>query len=150
MRQHIPIRPGASARAERANAEKVSFKQLTGAFGSLPRVMSLVWSTSALFTALLGILSLLQGFSPALSVWITGLVIDSVVAGIRLHSPNPIWFPIGLQLAVLLFSNLLSTFRKIVNKPLQEKVSNPYQVLFPEKSNTLELPFFGDKIFIHH
>ena len=53
MRQHIPIHPGASARAERANAEKFSFKQLTGAFASLPRVMSLVWSTSALFTALL-------------------------------------------------------------------------------------------------
>ncbi len=147
MRQHIPIHPGASARAERANAEKFSFKQLTGAFASLPRVMSLVWSTSALFTTLLGILSLLQGFSPALSVWITGLVIDSVVAGIRLHSPNPIWFPIGLQLAILLISNLLSTLSNIVQQLLQEKVSNRVQLLILEKSNTLDLAFFENPEF---
>jgi ATP-binding cassette, subfamily B, bacterial len=147
MRQHIPIHPGASTRAERANAEKFSFNQVTGAFASLPRVMSLVWSTSALFTALLGILSLLQGFSPALSVWITGLVIDSVVAGIRLHSPNPIWFPIGLQLAVLLFSNLLSTLSNIVQQLLQEKVSNRVQLLILEKSNTLDLAFFENPEF---
>src|SRR2546430_13934567 len=134
MRQHIPIHLGARASAEGANAEKFSFKQLTGAFASLPRVMSLVWSTSALFTALLGILSLLQGFSPALSVWITGLVIDSVVAGIRLHSPNPIWFPIGLQLAVLLFSNLLRPFSNIVQQRFQRKVSNPWHVFILEKS----------------
>src|SRR5437588_9249976 len=147
MRQNIPIHPGASARAERANAEKFSIKQITGAFSSLPRVIRLVWSTSALFTAMLGILSLLQGFAPALSVWTTGLVIDSVVAGIRLHSPNPIWFPIGLQLAILLFSNLLSTLSNIVQQLLQEKVSNRVQLLILEKSNTLDLAFFENPEF---
>ena len=147
MRQHIPIHPGASARAERANAEKFSMKQIMGAFASLPRVMRLVWSTSALFTALLGILSLLQGFAPALRVWTTGLVIDSVVAGIRLHSPNPIWFPIGLQLAILLFSNLLSTLSNIVQQLLQEKVSNRVQLLILEKANTLDLAFFENPEF---
>jgi ATP-binding cassette subfamily B protein len=147
MRQHIPIHPGASTRTERANAEKFSIKQITGAFASLPRVMRLVWSTSAVFTTLLGILSLLQGFTPALSVWITGLVIDSVVAGIRLHSPNPIWFPIGLQLAVLLFNNLLSTLSNIVQQLLQEKVSNRVQLLILEKANTLDLAFFENPEF---
>ena len=147
MRQHIPIHPGASARAERANTEKFSIKQITGAFASLPRVMRLVWSTSALFTTLLGVLSLLQGFAPALSVWTTGLVIDSVVIGIRLHSPNPIWFPIGLQLAILLFSNLLSTLSNIVQQLLQEKVSNRVQLLILEKANTLDLAFFENPEF---
>jgi ATP-binding cassette, subfamily B, bacterial len=147
MRQPIPIHPGASTRAERANAEKFSIKHISGAFASLPRVMRLVWSTSAVFTTLLGILSLLQGFTPALSVWTTGLVIDSVVAGIRLHSPNPIWFPIGLQLAILLFNNLLSTLSNIVQQLLQEKVSNRVQLLILEKSNTLDLAFFENPEF---
>ncbi|HYL42411.1 MAG TPA: hypothetical protein VEU97_03410, partial [Ktedonobacteraceae bacterium] len=147
MRQQIPIHPGASARAQRATTEKFSFKQVLGAFASLPRVMRLVWSTSALFTAWLGILSLLQGFSPALSVWITGLVIDSVVTGIRTHSPNPIWFPVGLQLAVLLFSNLLSTLSNIVQQLLQEKVSNRVQILILEKADTLDLAFFENPEF---
>jgi ATP-binding cassette subfamily B protein len=147
MRQHIPIHPGASARAARAPNEKFSVKQVVGAFASLPRVMSLVWSTSALFTALLGALSLLQGFAPALSVWVTGLVIDGVVAGIRTHSAGPIWLPVGLQLAILLLSNLLSTLSNIVQQLLQEKVSNRVQFLILEKANTLDLAFFENPEF---
>jgi ATP-binding cassette subfamily B protein len=106
-----------------------------------------VWSTSALFTALLGALSLLQGFAPALSVWVTGLVIDGVVAGIRTHSAGPIWLPVGLQLAILLLSNLLSTLSNIVQQLLQEKVSNRVQFLILEKANTLDLAFFENPEF---
>src|ERR1700687_5664347 len=109
MREEIRIHPGASGRRGRGSEERISVKQVVGAFTSLPRVLRLVWSTSALMTICMGILSLLQGFTPALSVWITGLVIDSVVTGIRIHSTSPIWFPVGLQLAIVLISNLLST-----------------------------------------
>ncbi len=122
-------------------------KQVVGAFTSLPRVLRLVWSTSALLTIGMGILSLLQGFTPALSVWITGLVIDSVVLGIRIHSASPIWFPVGLQLAIVLVSNLLSTLSNIVQQLLQEKVSNRVQLLILEKADTLDLAFFENPEF---
>jgi len=122
-------------------------KQVVGAFTSLPRVLRLVWSTSALLTICMGILSLLQGFTPALSVWITGLVIDSVVTGIRIHSASPIWFPVGLQLAIVLLSNLFSTLSNIVQQLLQEKVSNRVQLLILEKADTLDLAFFENPEF---
>ena len=122
-------------------------KQVVGAFTSLPRVLRLVWSTSALLTIGMGILSLLQGFTPALSVWITGLVIDSVVTGIRIHSASPIWFPVGLQLAIVLIANLLSTLSNIVQQLLQEKVSNRVQLLILEKADTLDLAFFENPEF---
>ncbi|MGI9056983.1 MAG: ABC transporter ATP-binding protein [Ktedonobacteraceae bacterium] len=122
-------------------------KQVVGAFTSLPRVLRLVWSTSALLTVFMGVLSLLQGFTPALSVWITGLVIDSVVLGIRIHSTSPIWFPVSLQLAIVLISNLLSTLSNIVQQLLQEKVSNRVQLLILEKADTLDLAFFENPEF---
>lgn len=122
-------------------------KQVVGAFTSLPRVLRLVWSTSALLTIGMGILSLLQGFTPALSVWITGLVIDSVVTGIRIHSASPIWFPVGLQLAIVLIGNLLSTLSNIVQQLLQEQVSNRVQLLILEKADTLDLAFFENPEF---
>src|SRR5919206_4549566 len=148
MKQQIQIHPGASgSRGGGWLGREFSFKQIPGAFASLPRVLKLVWSTSALFTALLAILSLFQGFTPAVSVWITGLVIDSVVAGIREHSPNPIWIPVGLQLGIVLFSNLLSTLSNIVQQLLQEKVSNRVQLLILEKANTLDLAFFENPEF---
>ncbi len=93
----------------RKEEDGFSFKQIPGAFMSLPRVMRLVWSTSWVLTISLAVLSVLQGFAPAASVWITKLVVDGVVQGIRIHSPSPIWLPVGLQLGVAVLSNLLSS-----------------------------------------
>jgi len=87
-------------------------------------------------------LSLVQGFIPAFSVTITGLVIDSVVMAIRIHSIAPIWLPIGLQLGITLLSSLLSTLSNIVQQLLQEQVSNRVQLDILKKANTLDLAFF--------
>src|SRR5579863_5252690 len=96
--------------------EKFSIKNVPAAFASLPRVLHLVWSTSPLLTIMMGLLSLLQGFTPAISVSISALLIDSVVRAIHNYSITPtfrsiapIWLPIGLQLGITLFTSLLST-----------------------------------------
>ena len=109
--------------------------------------MKLVLSASVLFTVLMGILSILQGFMPALSIEITRIVVNSVEVGIRIHSIRPIWVPVGLQLGVVLVTSLLSTLGNIVQQLLQEKVSNKIQFLVLEKSNTLDLSFFEDSAF---
>ena len=147
MKQPIQFMPGAAGRGPRSQNQGFNIKQLAGAMRSLPRVLRLVWSTNALSTTLMGLLSLLQGFTPAASVWISGLVIDSVVLGIRTHSTSPIWLPVGLQLAVALLSNLLSTFSNIVQQLLQEQVSNKVQLLILQKSDTLDLAFFENPEF---
>ncbi len=147
MKQQIQFIPGVGGRRPGSQNQGFSIKHIAGAMRSLPRVLRLVWSTNALLTALLGILSLLQGFTPAASVWISGLVIDSVVLGIRTHSTSPIWLPVGLQLAVALLSNLLGTFSNIVQQLLQEQVSNRVQLLILEKADTLDLAFFENPEF---
>jgi ATP-binding cassette subfamily B protein len=124
-----------------------SWKQVPEAFTSLPRVLRLVWDTSKLLTLLMGILSILQGFTPAISLWITNLVINGVVAGIRYHDISKIWLPVGLQLGIGLFSSLLSTLSNITQQLLQEKVSNRVQFMILEKSNTLDLSFFENPEF---
>src|SRR5438270_3349139 len=122
--------------------EKFSIKRVPAAFASLPRVLRLVWSTSAVLTVMLGLLSLAQGFMPAITVTISGLVIDSVVQAIRIHSITPIWLPVGLQLGAALASSLLSTFSNTVQQLLQEQVSNRVQLEILKKADTLDLAFF--------
>jgi ATP-binding cassette subfamily B protein len=133
----------------RGVSDGFSWKQVPEAFTSLPRVLRLVWDTSKIFTLLMGILSILQGFTPAVSLWITNLVINSVVAGIRdpHHNVSGIWLPVGLQLGIGLFSSLLSTLSNITQQLLQEKVSNRVQFMILEKSNTLDLSFFENPEF---
>lgn len=127
--------------------DNFSWKQVPEAFTSLPRVLKLVWDTSKVLTLLMGLLSILQGFTPAISLWITNLVINGVVDGIRIHSASPIWLPIILQVGIALFSSLLSTLSNITQQILQEKVSNRVQFMILEKSNTLDLAYFENPEF---
>jgi ATP-binding cassette subfamily B protein len=143
MKQPIIPRGWSGQRTE----EKFSYKKIPGTLTSLPRVMRLVWSTSATLTTLLGLLYLAQGFVPVFSVTITGLVIDSVVKAINIHSTAPIWIPIGLQLGITLFSSLLSNLSNIVQQLLQEQVSNRVQLDILKKANTLDLAFFENPEF---
>ena len=122
--------------------EKFSIKRVPAAFASLPRVLRLVWSTSSVLTVMLGLLSLAQGFMPAVTVTISGLVIDSVVRAIRIQSITPIWLPVVLQLGAALASSLLSTFSNTVQQLLQEQVANRVQLDILKKANTLDLSFF--------
>src|SRR6266700_2984165 len=144
MKQRILFSSGGpGSRAD----EKFNIRKVPGALASLPRVMRLVWSTSAILTTLLGFLSLIQGFTPAITVTISGLVIDSVVQAIRIHSIAPIWLPVGLQLGAALASSLLSTFSNTVQQLLQEQVSNRVQLEILKKANTLDLAFFENPEF---
>src|SRR3989442_6132009 len=138
MKQQINSLGGSRPRAD----EKFSLKKLPGTFASLPRVLRLVWSTSAVLTVMLGLLSLAQGFMPTVTVTISGLVIDSVVRAIRIQSVAPIWLPVVLQLVAALASSLLSTFSNTVQQLLQEQVANRVQLDILKKANTLDLSFF--------
>ncbi|HEY7413583.1 MAG TPA: ABC transporter ATP-binding protein, partial [Ktedonobacteraceae bacterium] len=127
--------------------EKFSIKKIPGVLATFPRVLRLVWSTSPRLTTFLGLLNLAQGFLPAISVSITGLVVDSVVQAIRIHSPSPIWFPIGLQVGISLLSSSLGTLNNGVQQLLQEQVSNRVQLEILKKASTLDLAFFENPEF---
>ena len=122
--------------------EKFSFKQVPLAFASLPRVIRLVWSTSWSMTLTLIILNLLQGLIPAATALITAMVVDSIVQAIRIHRAFPIWWPVGLQLAVTIFSSLMNAINSIILQLLQEMVSNQVQLEILKKAATLDLAFF--------
>ena len=141
------VSPAPRRRDRNPDEDGFKLRQIPVAFASIPRVMKLVLSASTILTVLMGLLSILQGFMPALSIEITRIVVNSVEVGIRQHSINPIWFPVGLQLAVVLVTSLLSTLGNIVQQLLQERVSNKIQLLVLEKSNTLDLSFFEDSEF---
>jgi ATP-binding cassette subfamily B protein len=141
-----PYRSGSRREQQRLD-DGFKLRQVSEAFTSLPRVLRLVWSTHALFTAALGVLSIAQGFMPAMTVVITRYVIDGVVYGIIHHTLSQIWLPVGLQLGAGLMANLLSTMSNTVQQLLQERVSNRVQFLVLEKSNTLDLAFFENPEF---
>jgi len=136
-------------RRKRRTPEEEEFKlsHVLVAFTNLPRVLHLVWSTDAFLTGAMAFISLIRGVVPAMTVIITRLLIDSVVLGIRIHSVNPVWIPVALQLGVGLLDRFLSTLSNITQQLLQDRVSTKVQLLILEKANTLDLAFFENPEF---
>jgi ATP-binding cassette subfamily B protein len=136
-------------RRKRRTPEEEDFKlsHVLVAFTNLPRVLHLVWSTDAFLTGAMAFISLIRGVVPAMTVVITRLLIDSVVQGISIHSVNPVWIPVALQLGVGLLDRFLSTLSNITQQLLQDRVSTKVQLLILEKANTLDLAFFENPEF---
>jgi ATP-binding cassette subfamily B protein len=129
--------------------EQFQIRKVFLAFTELPRVIRLVWSTSYSLTIIMALLSLVSGFLPAVSVWITRGVVDSVIVAAfsPAHNLEPVWFFVIAQLLVGLAQSLLSTLSNISQQLLQERVGNRVQAMILEKANTLDLAFFEDSEF---
>ncbi len=140
-----PQRGGKSSK----NDEGFDFKMVFGAFTSLPRVLRLVWATHAFYTFSLGLITVLRGFSPAASAWVTKLLIDSVINALPPKNgpvSDVIWLVL-LQLLINVVSSLLGTLANITQQLLQELVSNRVRLMVMEKANTLDLSFFENPEF---
>ncbi len=119
------------------------------AFSSLPRVLRLVWSTNAFYTLSMAIITIIRGFMPAASAWVTKLVIDSVIAALPPRNApvmDVVWLVL-LQLVITVGSSLLSTLSNIVQQLLQELVANRIRLMIMDKANTLDLAFFENPEF---
>ena len=146
-----------------------SLKQsVSGTTSALPQVMRLVWQASPRTTLGLFVATALAGLVPTISVGITFMLTNAVVAGITQHAqhlpdrvtfgdldvhwlPSPTFTAVGmivflavLQLFVFAFSALLNTLRNISQQLLQNSVAMRIQLMVMEKAASLELAFFED------
>src|SRR5438552_2075527 len=146
-----------------------SLKQsITGTTAALPQVMRLVWEASRPITIGLFVTTAVAGIIPTISVGITLMLTNAVVAGVKINSfhlpdhvrlsdlgvpwlPGPTFSAVGmivflavLQLIVFAVSALLNTLRNITQQLLQNSVSMRIQLMVMEKAASLDLPFYED------
>ncbi len=141
---------------------------VAGTTAALPQVLRLVWEASRPITIGLFVTTALAGIIPTISVGITLMLTNAVVAGIKInsfHQPDHVrfsdlgvtWLPgptlssVGmivflalLQLIVFALSALLNTLRNIFQQLLQNSVSMRIQLMVMEKAASLDLPFYED------
>ncbi len=127
-----------------------------------------VWEASRPVTIGLFATTALAGIIPTISVGITLMLTNAVVAGIKInsfHQPDHVrfsdlgvpWLPgptlsaVGmivflalLQLIVFAVSALLNTLRNISQQLLQNSVSMRIQLMVMQKAASLDLPFYED------
>ncbi|HZR42782.1 MAG TPA: ABC transporter ATP-binding protein, partial [Ktedonobacteraceae bacterium] len=132
---------------DKQSDQKFDLKKVFAAFAGLPRVLRLVWSASPPLTLGMAAVTLVSSLLPVATTIITGLLLDGVIAGFRLHTLDPVWLPVILQLFVTLLSGVCSTFHTMLQALLGERVENHVHLLILRKANTLDLSFFEDAEF---
>ena len=138
-----------------------------GTMAALPRVMRLVWEASPGLTIGLALATILAGFIPAATAYAAKLLINAVLAAIRVradHLPDQGVLPLpfhtiqspgltttgalvvlaGIQFFIFAANSGLGTLRNITQQLLQERVSLTIQLMVMEHAARLDLPFFEE------
>src|SRR3982075_761913 len=142
-------------------------ESVRGTAAALPRVIRLVWDASPAITAGLFAVTVVAGVIPAISAYMSKLLVNAVVLGIEVHNHpatvadavrfdfgpwrtpvfttvNGIIFLAVLQLLIFALIAFLSTARNITQQLLQNAVSMRIQLMVMEKAASLDLAFYED------
>src|SRR3989440_2397272 len=142
-------------------------ESVRGTAAALPRVIRLVWDASPAITTGLFAVTVVAGIIPAISAYMSKLLVNAVVLGIEVHNHpatvadavrfdfgplrtpvfttiNGIIFIAVLQLLIFALIAFLSTARNITQQLLQNAVSMRIQLMVMEKAASLDLAFYED------
>ena len=141
-------RPAASLAARLGN----QVREFWQALRNTPEAFRLVWFASRR-AALAGVaLTLVAALLPAIQAWVGKLIIDAVVsatrlgmepmAGLRYVVPY-----LALEFGLLLIGSLTNQGRNLLDRILQQQLTNHVNSLIIRKAISLDLRFFEDPIF---
>jgi len=110
--------------------------------------MRMVWQTSRTYSIAMIVVRLIRSLVPVATLWISKLIIDTVVAG-RTFRPDyqRLWKLVAAEIAVVLAGDLLTRGSSLVESLLGDLFSNRTSILLMEHASTLDLYQFEDPAF---
>lgn len=115
-------------------------------FSYVPRTLHLIWRAARGWTLAWAILLVVQGLLPAATVYLTRLLVDSLVAAIGAggswENLRPILFLAALMAGVMLATELMQSASSWVRTAQAEHIRDHLSVLVHEKSMAVDLAFY--------
>ena len=115
----------------------------------------MVWKSNPFYTLIVAILALFQGFLPAIQLWISKLLVDSI-AKVLLAPKNDQWFTevappllslVCIQAGLLLVNSIITTAQGTVYAILGDGLINHISLRILRKVNSLDLSLFENADF---
>lgn len=120
----------------------------------LPRAFGLVWSAAHNWTLSWIILLVVQGLLPVATVYLTRLLVNSLVAavgaGISWQTIQALLIPVALMAGVLLLTEFLRSAIEWVRTAQSELVQDYISTLVHEKSVAVDLAFYESSEYYDH
>jgi ATP-binding cassette, subfamily B, bacterial len=125
--------------------------RLAGQVSYLPQTFRLVWNAAQNWTIAWIILLIIQGLLPAIAIYLTRLLVNSLVVvagtGNFWQSIERIFIPITLMAGVLLLTQLVSSVIEWIRTAQSEFVKDYISNLVHDKSVSLDLAFYESSEF---
>jgi ATP-binding cassette subfamily B protein len=136
--------------------ERPTWRQRLEALRNVRPLLRMVWETHRGFAAAIVGLRVLRAFVPLAVLWIGKLIIDGVVAAMRVHAAGqaPAWGRLGallaIGLAIAIVGDALARAGTLVESLLGDLFSNRISVRLMEHAATLDLRHYEDSEFYDH
>ena len=116
---------------------------------AMPRAFQLVWEASPGLTIGFGLLVIVGSSIPALTAWISKLLVDTVVNAARsdAHPVLGVLWLVAAQFGLSMVSSIVWSGRSLVEQSLRELTANRVQLALMEHANRLDLALFEDPKF---
>jgi ATP-binding cassette subfamily B protein len=135
------------------NSEDISskLKVAKAQFRYWPRTLGLIWRAAPRLTLAWCLLLVVQGILPAVSVYLTKLVVDRLASAIGAGSNwaiiRPALITVTLTVAVMVLSDLLQSLTDWVRTAQSEFVQDSIKGLVHEKSSSVDVAFYESAEF---
>ena len=137
--------------------KKSAFSQQFSALQNVPRFFKMIWEVSPKLTLWNIVLRLFQAALPLLMLYIGKEIIDDVIKHMNHADPNAVkgwlglteslWFWVGLECGLTVFSGLLGRAITLTDSLLGDLVNNDSSVRIIRHAATLDLYQFEDANF---
>jgi ATP-binding cassette subfamily B protein len=125
-----------------------SLRQRLSGLQYIPRLLGLVWSTSAPLAVAMGALRVVRAGLPLATLWVGKLIIDVVASG-RAHRPDwhRMWTLFAIELAIVATSEVVGRLSALVDSLLGDLFVNRISERIMAHAATLDLTQFEDPTF---
>ncbi|HEC61984.1 MAG TPA: ABC transporter ATP-binding protein, partial [bacterium] len=118
------------------------------------RALRLIWGATQRLTLAWAILLLIQGLLPAASVYLTKMVVDSLVvtieAGFSWVNLQPLAILASLMAAILLLTEILGSLLGWIRTAQSEYIQDHITTLIHQKSAAVDLAFYESPEYYDH
>jgi ATP-binding cassette subfamily B protein len=112
-------------------------------------LLGMVWDTSPALVSITTALRLIRALLPLAMLWVSKLILDSVVAWIKRGNGDAagLWKLVALELGLAVLSDLLARANSLADSLLGDRFTNRISVRLIEHATQLDLASFEDPVF---
>jgi ATP-binding cassette subfamily B protein len=119
------------------------------ALRNVPPVLRIVWESGPIVVSLGLFFRLISSLLPIAALWITKLIIDTIVRVVGQHEPVPrsLWWLVGAEFGLALFVSLITRATDFLDTLLADKYTRHVSIQVMKHAAQLDLIAYEDPVF---